>query len=627
MADDRDGREQRRERLRKRHAQMADEISESTTRMKAPDDGRDPRSSASPANGTAPDKPYESTAPESDTEQPDNHLDTWRSTSSFAPPAPDAGPHTNPTGAWHDKSSWGAHFASNLPEASFSSGGSALRHALSSLGPQIPKVSRKSKTPQEYRQRRIDRASELLEGRYRRITNETDSELLVDTHTGEVLPERLDAVAASIATDYRRVYQAEVSKSEINRAFEYFGKQMAPWKATVFYGRAGYDPQYRERYINVAPGKCLRFTPGESYFQSLGNQPCIRPHRSRPLHVSANIGNVNPQLIRPLFATTALPNDVDLLLSAWMILCWMPDRKQVMLELLGTPSAWLEKSQSLIKKVVDPSSTELHNEMPVNVKQFDVIPLNYYLLSFNQVEELTPTQQGHFYTLMRGKEVSWKWGGKPTGASIMVQCPIILNGLESVATTPKLANATLSIDVMDDELLKGKAATVPSAEGLTMGLLMIFGQVNSLWESVSYDPTFTRYGDLADLCRVGELVAEILQRDKAEFWQQFRVNQQGRREFELEELPVALAVIDALDDAPSGVIELSVKEWLAHLETYRPEGTSPQEWPTSSKGLAAKFKQQKPLLDDVGIILSSSGQRGPRRYWRAEKAGTIPSQG
>ena len=201
----------------------------------------------------------------------------------------------------------------------------------------------------------------------------------------------------------------------------------------------------------------------------------------------------------------------------------------------------------------------------------------------------------------------------------------MLNSLESVVTDSKLADATLSIEVNEEDLCHFSPEHKRlMQQGILAGLLMIFGYVNERWEGVAYDSRFDQYGGLADLCRVGELVAGILGRDKNAFWSQFNANQQGRREYELEESPIASAVVKALDAESSGVIDIPVMEWLAHLEEYRPEGLSSELWPTSSRGLGAKFKLIKPLLRDAGITLTSRGQRGRWRYWRAEKSASPP---
>lgn len=460
-----------------------------------------------------------------------------------------------------------------------------------------------------------------MRNRYRRIISETNSTLLVDTHTGDVLPEIVEAVSAPLVTQYRRQFGAEASTAEVKRAFIHFVQVMAFWETEVFFGRAGYNAQCRQRYIDSGPGNCFVFEAGTPSYRVVEGQPRIRPTQSRPLPSTAHVGNIQSGVFDTLFSGSVLPKESDLLLIAWMILSWMPDRKQVMLELLGKPSAALEEAQSLIKKVVDPATEALMNELPNHVKQFDQLATQHYLLSFNQVDALSSRQQAHFFNLMRGKQIQWEWKGKKTDARITVQCPVMLNSLESVATETKLANATLSLEVEESpSQYTGAALTSFQEPAIVAGLLMVFGQVNAQWNMVEYDGRYDRYDDLADLCRVGVLIAQIFCQDANVFWEQFQANQQGRRAFELEESPVALAVKKLLDDEPKGVIDIPAKEWKTRLAPYRPKDVSPELWPTHSRGVGAKFKQIQPLLRDVGITLTSKGQRGPLCYWRAEKA-------
>lgn len=512
-------------------------------------------------------------------------------------------------------------------------GSFAPQHPVSNQGSapvqgQPPTPRNQGQPRPDYRQNRIDRVAELLKHRYRRITNEANSSFLVDTFTGGVLPEDVNAIAKRIAVDYRGQYQAEVPKSDIARAFDHFVEVIVPWNKRVFFGRAGYDPEIRQRFIDAGPENCFVFEEGASFYRIFEGHPRIRPTQSRSLPVTTNIGNVHPSLVGTLFDSTILSRESELLLIAWMVLSWMPDRKQVMLELLGEPSKDLEDAQKLIKNVVDPATEGWQNELPNHIKQLERLAHSHYLLSFNQVEALSPTQQKHLFSLMRGKQIQWEWKGKKTDATITVQCPVMLNSLESVVTEPKLADSTLSIEIEDEGFHNNLRVQAPPEESaIVASLLLIFGQVNAQWATVGYDRRFDCHRGLADLCRVGVLVAQYLHQDVGAFWHQFHANQRGRREFELEESPVASAVARALADEPSGVLDLSVMEWQALLEDYRPEGISSDLWPTKSRGLGAKFKLIKPLLRDVGISLTSSGQRGPRRYWRAEMSASSPEEG
>lgn len=507
------------------------------------------------------------------------------------------------------------------PDGRYNNRATVTQPVAQQSAPSVPHAANNRRSSQDYRQNRVDRVSGLLKERYRRISSETNSRLLFDMHTGEVLPEVVDAIAVPIATDYRRAFNGEVPKADITRAFGHFGQSIEEWSVQVSFGRAGYNRDSRQRFIDVGPSCYLTFELGASWYCTNFFQPLIRPSQSRPFHQPGNIGNRHPTLVNQLFERTALAAESDLLLLAWIILSWMPDRSQVMLELLGPPSSALAQAHAVVKNLVDPSTVDWENDLPSNRKQFDDLALKHYLLSFNQVEVLTSTQQKHILSLMRGKSLQWKWKGKKLDVEVTVQCPVILNSLESVATMPKLADATLSLEVEQTVDTQHTASVQASSmePAIQIGLVMVFGYVNGYWARVEYDARFDAYHSLADLCRVGELVAECLGRDKSEFWRQFKANQQSRREFELEESPIALAVQRLLHDEKECVIDIPVKEWLVRLEPYRPEDATPGQWPASSRQLGAAFKSIIPLMRDIGITLTSVGKRGPLCFWRAEK--------
>ncbi|WP_442488838.1 hypothetical protein [Halomonas litopenaei] len=490
----------------------------------------------------------------------------------------------------------------------------------------FPSASEQPSKSQHYRGRRVDRASDLIKMRYRLINSETNSRLLVDMHNGEVLPFIPEVIVEPMATAYRMHHNAEVNKSEIKDAFGHFRQLTQPMQESVFFGRAGYDPSTKERFIDAGQ-VCLAFRASTPMYETLIGKPHIRATQSLPLYLYGQKGNIHPQLIETLFEETALPKDSDLLVIAWMILGWMPDRAQVMLELIGRPSPSLEQTQTTLKCVLDPATVTMLNEIPRNAMRFNELAHQQYLLSFNQVETLTSAQQDHLYSLLQGKQVPWIWNNKKTGNEIRVQCPVMFNSLGSVDTKAKLADVTLSIEVEEKDTPGHHPEGATNIQQTTLyGLLTVFGKVHALWRDVEYESRFERYGGLKDLCRIGELVAKSLGRDPADFWQQFEANQQGRREYELEENPVALAVKHCLEDNVDGAINLAVKDWLKRLETYRPRGTPPEAWPATSQKLAAQFRKMQPMLRDFGIALKPMGRQGPNRYWRAERAGEPADQ-
>lgn len=479
---------------------------------------------------------------------------------------------------------------------------------------------------QHYRERRIDRASNLIKARYRLINSETNSRLLLDTYSGEVLPPSPEAIAEPVATDYRRQHGAEVRKSEVKNAFGHFQQLTFPIQEAVFFGRAGYNPVTKERYIDAGQ-YCLSFTANTPMFAFRSGKPFIRPTQSLPLKMHEKVGNVQTQLVEALFDETTLPKDSDLLIIAWMVLSWMPDRAQVMLELIGQPSSSLAQAQDTLKNVLDPATVTLMNEVPRNRIQFHEISHQQYLLSFNWIESLTVAQQNHMYNLMQGIQAPWVWKNKKVGVDINFLRPIVFSSLGGVDKIAKLADVTLSIEVEGNDALGHNLDSISNtSQTILYGFLLIFGKVHAHWRFVEYESRFEHYGGLKDFCRIGELVAKSLGRDPADFWRQFEANQRGRREFELEENPVALAVWQLFEDDGNRVINLAVKDWLKRLGAYRPKGTPPEIWPTTSRKLAAQFRQMQPMLSSLGIEFKPTGRQGPNRYWRAEKASSSADQ-
>ncbi|MHB0776558.1 hypothetical protein [Halomonas sp. WWR20] len=482
------------------------------------------------------------------------------------------------------------------------------------------------------RDKQVEYVIGLLNAQFRLTRNETKSVLLADRFTGQLLPLMDDVVVELVkgmcwrSTAPRR---QDVSNGVIKSALSIFGDSAFSELVLPFYGRAGYDLREGKRYLDTGY-QCVSFSPGLPTYQTVTGIPHIRPRDSLPMNFPEGIGNIHPQDVTVLFDITALPGESDVLVIAWMVLAWRPDSSQVMLELLGEPHVTLEKAQQLLKRVLDPATYNLESQVPKTLKQLDDYAQRQYLLSFTRVEALSGTQQKGLFSLMQGKPVAWRSKGKRSDVEIKVQCPVMLNSAESVVTYTPLADATLSVELVNDEepLSRDTAVKDPALAEVTIiyGLLQVFGYVNRYWPHVESDRRFERYGGLQDLCRIGELVAVCLGREPNDFWQQFNANQQSRREYELEESPVALAVKRCLEKEPEGVIEAAVKDWLVRLEAYRPARDPTKSWPDTARGLAAKFKQSRSLLESFGICLYPLEQRGPYGRWRAERiAEAVPS--
>ncbi|WP_160174903.1 hypothetical protein [Halomonas salina] len=462
----------------------------------------------------------------------------------------------------------------------------------------------------------------MLQGQFYITNNESRSPLLTDKFTGETLPHFDPKILERLKGEYWRTFigrQQDVSYGVIKSAISNFVYGAIPEAVIPVYGRAGVDLNSGRRAL-ILGNQCLIFSPGLSSYEIWNGIPHVMPRESLPVSVPGDIGNVLPQSISTLFDVTSLPRDSDLLVIAWMVMAWRSDSAPVLLELLGEVTPELIDSQKMLKTVIDPASSLFEVEVPKTIKQVDIRAQCHYLMSLHQVGSLTETQQKGLLSIMQGKAVEWRTKTKRSGVDLFIRCAIMLNSSESVVTYAPLSDATLSIE-MDgagggnpQNAVKDRSM---AERTIIHGLLQIFAHVNQFWGHVENDRQFDCYGGLRDLCRIGVLVADALGRDTAEFWQQLDANQQSRRDYELEESPVAMAVKRVIDASEDGRIEATVKDWLVLLDGYRPESDPSGSWPVTSRGLAAKFKQSRALLSTFGIQLVPLEKRGPYGRWRA----------
>jgi hypothetical protein len=479
---------------------------------------------------------------------------------------------------------------------------------------QAPKQSRRDK--------QVEDVISMLQGQFFLTHNETRSPLLTNKATGETLPYMDPVILDRVKGAYWRASSGshqDVSYGVIKSAINNFVDGATPQSVLPVYGRAGVEFNTGRRAL-VLGESCLVFSPGLSSYEVLAGIPHVMPRESWAVDLPDNVGNIRPQSISILFDVTLLPKDSDLLIIAWMVMAWRSDSSPVLLELLGEANSELIDSQKMLKTIIDPASTLLESEFPNTIKQLDIRAQCHYLLSFHQVDTLSKNQQRGLLSIMQGKTVEWRTKAKRSGVDLTVRCVCLLNSSESIVTYAPLSDATLSIELDDagggnpQNAVKDRSM---AERTIIHGLLQVFGHVNQFWSHVENDRQFDRYGGLRDLCRIGVLVADALGRDTAEFWQQLDANQQSRRDYELEENPVAMAVKRLIDASEDGRIEATVKDWLVLLDGYRPEPDPSGAWPVTSRGLAAKFKQSRSLLATFGIQLVPLEKRGPYGRWRA----------
>ncbi|MFI8750158.1 hypothetical protein ACIGG6_09155 [Vreelandella lionensis] len=464
---------------------------------------------------------------------------------------------------------------------------------------------------------------------YQPCANSSGNVLLMERSSGTLFPPGVDEIRQAVnAACFHRV-GVEVSNSAIRSALEKFTERASvPLSTRPVYGRAGCverAPSFRVINCHQGAYRVDSMSPQVALSgASFDDVPYVIPHRSLPLEViNTHIQAVPQRLIPWLKGLTGLPETSLLLVITWMMLTWMPDKKQVLLELRGGDNDHIVQAQRVIKKLIDPSRQPGDNALPTGTAAFNAFCQQEYVISLERFDSLTPQQQKNLLGVMEGKEVEWVWrDSKKQKMRIHVQCPVMMSCLESPLTDTALMARTLSMDAGTGARGGFGLQATEMLSGTLTELLALFGLVQ---QSVHYlvppekAARYRRQGPLSDFCHIGEAVAVNLGQPEEAFWEQLQLAQRDGQEDAYESDDIAQALVQCWEDNANEAIEWSMTDWLELLPAYLQKG---QEvgFPKTQKALSIRFKKASEVLKAHGLLLEPIGRiDSNRRAWRLRK--------
>lgn len=404
----------------------------------------------------------------------------------------------------------------------------------------------------------------------------------------------------------------------------------------------------RERYIALGD-EVMMFPSGEEAITRPQQcYPYWHPINSRPYLTLNFYGSkpLDPEGLRAIEAHIALPKERELLVFAFMVLCMMPERQQLLLEITGATKSDMARLQRSLKNLVDPviKETSIRN-IPTTTKEVNKLAWRHQVLSLENVEgSLSLPVQRRLYELLGNSRLEWKATGcHENTTSLDVSRACLLSSLEPVITHPELLELTLSLELPSPSTdLPRKAYirhrgyrsattdTLPDHEQTRAfsALLGMLGKVHAKIDLVNLDRSVPE--SWHDFCRIGLIVSDTLTGAPDAFWSQYEAYRSERLCEMTEEEPVAQAIIKFLEiNDITEAIEKPAGVWLAFLSEFRPSWASDSQWPREPRGLGAAFKRAAPLLDAQGITCYSNGKRGSKRHWvigpKEQSYITIPS--
>lgn len=142
-----------------------------------------------------------------------------------------------------------------------------------------------------------------------------------------------------------------------------------------------------------------------------------------------------------------IPPDAHTLVLTWLLDSLRPDTPYPVLELCGEMGSSKSTTQKRLRALIDPHDVPLRSR-PKTIEDIHIAAANAHVVSFENLSSLTPEQQDALCILSTG-------GGYATrqlytnGAEHVIQSkrPVILNGINTVATRPDLIERAVSIEL------------------------------------------------------------------------------------------------------------------------------------------------------------------------------------
>lgn len=355
------------------------------------------------------------------------------------------------------------------------------------------------------------------------------------------------------------------------------------------------DDQWRA--IKVQAGK----------WEIVGRAPVlfVRTPGMRPLPEPAKKGN-----LALLWKHLNIPKQAQPLVLAWTLDSVRPDTPYPVLELVGEMGSSKSTTQRRLRALIDPHQVPLRGA-PKCVEDLHIAAANAHIVSLENLSHLNGEQQDALCILSTG-------GGYATrqlytnGGEHVIQSkrPVMLNGINAVATQPDLIERTVSVELpaitakarKDEQSME--AAWEKDYPAIFAGMLDLFAKALERLPAVVIPEGMAKR--MIDFQRLGEAIA-LAQGGKAgEFSKQLDTLHSESALRGLESYGVAVG-IQMLAARPEG------REWEGtYLQLLTELGRLGEidrsNWPKSPRHLAAQVKRIAPGLRRAGIRIESAGR-------------------
>lgn len=332
----------------------------------------------------------------------------------------------------------------------------------------------------------------------------------------------------------------------------------------------------------------------------------LRPDTMRPLPtpIAGSAG------IDDLWRFVNVPQDVRLLVLAWLLECLRPNGVFPVLEILGEGGSAKSTTQRNLRMLIDPNGSNLRNS-PKTVEDVFVSAGVNWVVSFENVSHLTPAMQDAMCILATGGGFAKRKLYSDGEESVIdVMRPVVLNGISASVTAHDLIDRSICVELPrvqtrreDRDIQREFEAAYPT---LLASLFYLMAQ--TLKELPTAQLPEGENIRLTGFARLGVAMERALGAPAGEFLRQFHAARQESITRTIDSSPVATALMEWFEARKHTPCENSVKLLWAEIERYKPHGAD--AWPKSAKGFGDALRRAAPSLRYMGIEAKSLGKSG-----------------
>ncbi len=323
----------------------------------------------------------------------------------------------------------------------------------------------------------------------------------------------------------------------------------------------------------------------------------IRPSSYKSQVTPVKGGSIN-ELKRFINVTS---EDDWTLLVGWLISSFRPSGPYALLSMAGTQDAAKSTTTKMIRMLVDPS-TVLVRAQPKEERDLMVGAKNNWLLAFDNLSFLSESLSDALCRVSTGGGQANRELYKNGDEHVFdVMRPIVMNGIEELATRPDLADRTINVflpSLKDDERKDEKVLYAEYEEIVPRVLGAIFDVLSVAIRNLP-NTHLDKLPRMADVARFVTAAEEGLDWDKGTFIKVYEDYRKTARMNALEASNVGTALLTLMEEMP--LWEGTAGDLLDELDRRLPRAVSRKRFPASSRSMSSQLRRIQPNLKEAGI--------------------------